>query len=152
MLTSFSAFLQFNMVELISHRKWIIGILVAINAVYFMSKQGGKNGGFKFGLMGFDVPHVICISPSALSEPIEQLSFSTVIIILICASSHFLRQGVEEYVKDSLIKILLQEAIAAADLCGCCFELIIGEFSKVWGGGEIKGPKPNYVSLLNFIF
>ena len=30
-----------------------------------------------------------------------------------------------------LVKTALNEAIAAADLCGCCFELIISEFSAL---------------------
>ena len=30
-----------------------------------------------------------------------------------------------------LVKTALNEAIAAADLCGCCFELIISEFSAI---------------------
>lgn len=117
------------MVELKTNRSWIIGILIAVNSAYFLSKDKGKHATNKLGILGFDIPDVVCFSPSELAVPIEQLSFSTGVILFICALSHFLRQAVDQYVSDSLIRILLQEAIAAADLCGCCFELIVGEFS-----------------------
>ncbi|KAK6626550.1 hypothetical protein RUM44_009023 [Polyplax serrata] len=113
------------MVELKTNRSWIIGILIAVNSAYFLSKDKGKHATNKLGILGFDIPDVVCFSPSELAVPIEQLSFSTGVILFICALSHFLRQAVDQYVSDSLIRILLQEAIAAADLCGCCFELIV---------------------------
>ncbi|EEB11631.1 Aquaporin-12A, putative [Pediculus humanus corporis] len=109
------------MVELTSRRTLIIGILIAVNTAYFLSKR--KNG--KYGFFHIDLPDVVCFSPSKIAVPLEQLSFSTAVIVLICTLSHCLRKIIEEHVSDSLIRILLQEAVVSADLCGCCFELII---------------------------
>lgn len=47
---------------------------------------------------------------------------------LCCLLAAFARIIVSRTVKSALAKELLDEAIAAAELCACCFELIIGEY------------------------
>ncbi|KAL0870940.1 hypothetical protein ABMA27_004766 [Loxostege sticticalis] len=53
------------------------------------------------------------------------LVVSTLFILLTSLLAHCARRLVQKTVKEPFIKLLLEEAIAAAELCGCCFELII---------------------------
>ncbi|XP_063537462.1 aquaporin-11 isoform X2 [Cydia strobilella] len=53
------------------------------------------------------------------------LVVSTLFILLTSLLAHCARRLVQKLVKESFIRVLLEEAIAAAELCGCCFELII---------------------------
>ena len=59
------------------------------------------------------------------------IAISTGYILLIMFLCELLRKAVAP-LNDGLVKTALNEAIAAADLCGVCFELIIGiiEFVK----------------------
>ncbi|XP_035788197.1 aquaporin-11 [Anopheles aquasalis] len=56
---------------------------------------------------------------------IEQLGYSAFFIALTCIFASVARKLNERLSKDGLVKELFFEAIAAAELCGCCFELII---------------------------
>lgn len=53
------------------------------------------------------------------------LSVSALYIILTCALAHIGRCLVDRFVLQPFVKNLFQEAIAAAELCASCFELII---------------------------
>ncbi|KOB79337.1 Aquaporin-12, partial [Operophtera brumata] len=55
------------------------------------------------------------------------LVVSTLFILLTSLLAHCARRCVQKVVKETFIRLLLEEAIAAAELCGCCFELIIGK-------------------------
>lgn len=117
------------MIDLNDARKtWIALLLCGVNGLYFLSRY--RSGDFKFskGIMfDFELPKVICFSPSEIATPIGQLFVSTLIILFVCTLCHQARKAIDKHVSDPLIKILLKEALAAADLCGCCFELIIGK-------------------------
>uniref|UniRef100_A0A182J8E1 Aquaporin n=1 Tax=Anopheles atroparvus TaxID=41427 RepID=A0A182J8E1_ANOAO len=56
---------------------------------------------------------------------IEQLGYSAFFIVLTCVFAIVARRLNERLSKNGLVKELIFEAIAAAELCGCCFELII---------------------------
>ncbi|XP_058463981.1 aquaporin-11 [Malaya genurostris] len=56
---------------------------------------------------------------------IEQLAYSVGFIALTSAIASIARGLNNKLSKDGLVKELIFEAIAAAELCGCCFELII---------------------------
>jgi len=70
---------------------------------------------------------VVCFSPAEMALPFGQFLASLAIIAGICAAAQQARKAVYAYVEDNLVRSLVLEAIAAADLCGCCFELIIGK-------------------------
>lgn len=53
------------------------------------------------------------------------LVVSTLFILLTSLLAHCARRLVQKLVKEPFVRLLLEEAIAAAELCGCCFELII---------------------------
>ncbi|CAG4987461.1 unnamed protein product [Parnassius apollo] len=53
------------------------------------------------------------------------LVVSTLFILLTSLLAHCARRAVQKLVKEPFVKLLFEEAIAAAELCGCCFELII---------------------------
>ncbi|XP_073961455.1 aquaporin isoform X2 [Choristoneura fumiferana] len=53
------------------------------------------------------------------------LVVSTLFILLTSLLAHCARRLVQKLVKESFVRVLLEEAIAAAELCGCCFELIV---------------------------
>ncbi|XP_045500299.1 aquaporin-12 isoform X2 [Colias croceus] len=53
------------------------------------------------------------------------LVVSTLFILLTSILAHCARRLVQSVVKDPFVRVLFEEAIAAAELCGCCFELII---------------------------
>ncbi|CAG9130744.1 unnamed protein product [Plutella xylostella] len=53
------------------------------------------------------------------------LVVSTLFILLTSLLAHCARRLVQRVVKEPFLRVLLEEAIAAAELCGCCFELII---------------------------
>ena len=55
------------------------------------------------------------------------IAISTGYILLVMFLCEMLRKLVAP-LNDGLVKTALNEAIAAADLCGVCFELIIGRF------------------------
>lgn len=56
-----------------------------------------------------------------------QLAISCGFMALCCLLAAIARKIVARTVNSCLVKELLYEAIAAAELCACCFELIIGE-------------------------
>ncbi|CAH4030208.1 aquaporin-11 [Pieris brassicae] len=53
------------------------------------------------------------------------LVVSTLFILLTSILAHCARRLVQNIVKDPFVRLLFEEAIAAAELCGCCFELIV---------------------------
>ncbi|CAH2092648.1 unnamed protein product [Euphydryas editha] len=53
------------------------------------------------------------------------LVVSTLFILLTSLLAHCARRFVQKSIKEPFVRLLLEEAIAAAELCGCCFELII---------------------------
>ena len=55
------------------------------------------------------------------------LGVSTFYIILTSLIAYWLRKYVKYYVQQPLIRSLFLEAIATAELCGGCFELIISK-------------------------
>lgn len=74
------------------------------------------------------------------AHEIAPLFGSLLIILLSAVLAHFGRVLVDKFLVDRppLIRELLLEAIAAAELCACCFELIIGKITK----------KKNYISMM----
>lgn len=55
------------------------------------------------------------------------LSVSALCILMTCTLAHFARKLVDKFIREPFVKVLFQEGIAAAELCGSCFELIIGK-------------------------
>ena len=55
------------------------------------------------------------------------LGVSTAFMAFVCALAETGRRVVGRTVKKGLIQELFYEAIASAELCACCFELIIGK-------------------------
>lgn len=55
------------------------------------------------------------------------LLISTTYMGLECALAQFARQLNGRFTRPGLVQDLISEAIAAAELCACCFELIIGK-------------------------
>lgn len=53
------------------------------------------------------------------------LVVSTLFILLTSLLAHCARRLVQKTVSEPFVRLLLEEAIAAAELCGCCFELIV---------------------------
>lgn len=51
------------------------------------------------------------------------------------ALSHFIRGRLSEMVEGELLKGCLLELVAAAEMCGTCFELIISEWCGSGDGG-----------------
>lgn len=112
-----------------SQRTWVIGLLCVANAAYlFSSWRGGEIRTWQpWALFDFELPKVICFSPAEMARPVGQLLSSLAIIASICATCQQARLFVDRHVSDNLVRCLVLETIAAADLCGCCFELIIGK-------------------------
>lgn len=54
------------------------------------------------------------------------LAVSTAFIGLVCIAACIARKFAKKLAREGLVQELLLEAIAAAELCACCFELIIG--------------------------
>lgn len=54
------------------------------------------------------------------------LGISTIYIILSCLLANTARKLTQKFVNNNFVRELFHEAIAAAELCACCFELIIG--------------------------
>lgn len=59
----------------------------------------------------------------------ENLAISCAFMGVCCLLAACARILVSRTVNSPLIKELAYEAIAAAELCACCFELIIGKYS-----------------------
>ncbi|XP_041982365.1 aquaporin-11 isoform X2 [Aricia agestis] len=76
---------------------------------------------FSIDVLGVFLKVVVRIN----KETFAPLLVSTLFILLTSILAHCLRRLVNSLVKEPLVKLLLEEAIAAAELCGCCFELII---------------------------
>ncbi|XP_021195618.3 aquaporin-11 isoform X2 [Helicoverpa armigera] len=53
------------------------------------------------------------------------LVVSTLFILLTSLLAHCARRVVQKVIKEPFLRLLFEEAIAAAELCGCCFELIV---------------------------
>jgi len=57
---------------------------------------------------------------------LSSLTVSSIIIVGWCIAAQIARSLVRKYVtREGIVPILFNEAIAAAELCACCFELII---------------------------
>lgn len=57
------------------------------------------------------------------------LAVSTGFMVLCCGLACIGRQLAEKLLKPGLVQELFFEAIASAELCAVCFELIIGEYT-----------------------
>lgn len=55
------------------------------------------------------------------------LAVSTLYIVLTCLIGYWLRRYCMYYVHENFVRSLILEGIATAELCGACFELIIGK-------------------------
>ncbi|XP_031764638.1 aquaporin-11 isoform X5 [Galleria mellonella] len=53
------------------------------------------------------------------------LVVSTLFILLTSLLAHCARRLVQKSINEPFVRLLFEEAIAAAELCGCCFELIV---------------------------
>jgi hypothetical protein len=75
---------------------------------------------------------------------LAELGVSAVFIILTCGLAQAARKVIDRISSiHGLVKELILEAIAAAELCGCCFELIIGNvLSDICVGYLQNGLKP----------
>lgn len=58
------------------------------------------------------------------------LVVSTGYMGLFCALGQLARRLNERLTRQGLVQELINEAIAAAELCSCCFELIIGKYKQ----------------------
>ncbi|KAL0274600.1 UNVERIFIED_CONTAM: hypothetical protein PYX00_002695 [Menopon gallinae] len=109
-----------------SRKCWIIFLLCTINAAYFYHKH--RSGELKFigmALSNFEIPSIVCFSPAAIINPAKELFNSTMIILFLCGAAHYLRRTINYLIEDRLLRLLYCEAVASAELCGCCFELIV---------------------------
>ena len=68
----------------------------------------------------------LCRRAAGASTMLPSLVVSALFVLLTLVLAHGARRLADRYIKDPFVRLLLQEAIAAAELCGCCFELIIG--------------------------
>lgn len=59
------------------------------------------------------------------------LVVSTLFILLTSLLAHCARKLTNKLIKEPFVKALFEEAIAAAELCGCCFELIISKYKRI---------------------
>lgn len=60
------------------------------------------------------------------------LGVSTAFMVGCCVAAQIGRVMTRRYFQeDGLLPVLFNEGIAAAELCACCFELIIGNFYRV---------------------
>lgn len=60
------------------------------------------------------------------------LGISTAFMVGCCVAAQIARRVAQNVLKDrGIIPVLVNEAIAAAELCACCFELIIGKKFKL---------------------
>lgn len=69
----------------------------------------------------------ILATVKGFGEMNTSLAISCGFMGLCCLFATFARILVSRTVNSALAKELLYEAIAAAELCACCFELIIGK-------------------------
>lgn len=74
---------------------------------------------------------------SMLALGISTAFMGAISIVAVIARTFTLR-----FVKEGLVQSLIYEAIATAELCACCFELIIGKIIK----------KKNYFNICTFLF
>lgn len=59
------------------------------------------------------------------------LGISTAFMVGCCVAAQIARRVAKNVLKEEgIIPVLMNEAIAAAELCACCFELIIGKLYK----------------------
>ena len=56
------------------------------------------------------------------------LAVSTGVLLLVCLLAHLLRLVVRRTVSGTELNALLQEGIAASELCACAFELGISKY------------------------
>ncbi|XP_045500300.1 aquaporin-11 isoform X3 [Colias croceus] len=76
---------------------------------------------FTIDVLGVFLKIVIRVNKATFAP----LVVSTLFILLTSILAHCARRLVQSVVKDPFVRVLFEEAIAAAELCGCCFELII---------------------------
>ncbi|PNF16062.1 hypothetical protein B7P43_G04583 [Cryptotermes secundus] len=67
----------------------------------------------------------LCRRAAGASTMLPSLVVSALFILLTLVLANGARRLLDRLVKDSFMRLLLQEAIAAFELCACCFELII---------------------------
>jgi len=68
----------------------------------------------------------VCRRAAGFSTMLPSLVVSALFVLLTLVLAHGARRLADRFVKDPFIRLLFHEAIAAAELCACCFELIIG--------------------------
>jgi hypothetical protein len=61
---------------------------------------------------------------------LASLAVSALFILLTCTLAAVARFLVARFVNNAFLRNLFEEGIAAAELCGCCFELIIGKLKS----------------------
>ncbi|XP_039756208.1 aquaporin-11 isoform X3 [Pararge aegeria] len=76
---------------------------------------------FQIDVLGIFLKVVVRINKVTFAP----LVVSTLFILLTSLLAHCARRLVQKTVKEPFVRLLLEEAIAAAELCGCCFELIV---------------------------
>lgn len=76
---------------------------------------------FTIDVLGIFLKVVVRVNKSTFAP----LVVSTLFILLTSLLAHCARRLVQKSIKEPFVRLLLEEAIAAAELCGCCFELII---------------------------
>lgn len=60
------------------------------------------------------------------------LGISTGFMIGYCVLAQTARRLAKRFIdREGIVPVLVNEAIAAAELCACCFELIIGKLSVI---------------------
>ncbi|KAJ9585318.1 hypothetical protein L9F63_002903, partial [Diploptera punctata] len=67
----------------------------------------------------------LCRRAAGASIMLPSLVVSALFILLTLVLAHGARRLVDRIIKDEYVRSLLHESIAAAELCGCCFELVI---------------------------
>jgi hypothetical protein len=68
----------------------------------------------------------LCRRAAGASTMLPSLVVSALFVLLTLVLAHGARRLADRFIKDPFVRLLFLEAIAAAELCGCCFELIIG--------------------------
>ncbi|XP_072944881.1 aquaporin-11 isoform X3 [Epargyreus clarus] len=76
---------------------------------------------FTIDVLGIFLKVVVRINKTTFAP----LVVSTLFILLTSLLAHCARRLVQKIIKEPFVRLLFEEAIAAAELCGCCFELII---------------------------
>lgn len=74
----------------------------------------------------------LCIlySINTMAATIIALAVSTLYIVFTSLIAYWMRRYTNYYIQDPFVRSLFLEGIATGELCGACFELIIGKFTE----------------------